>query len=267
MRSKTEASITVATLNLLNDLTQWPDRAPLVVDELRRLQPDLIALQEVALPANNAQWLADQVGGYSIYLSPKAGKHGRREALAILSRLPVESHETLPLGRQGRVAQRVIVRHDQAPWEFVNTHLYWSLFDDATRLEQVQRLLAWLPSDRPTIVCGDFNAQPHYAAIAAVRRRFDSAHVVANGREPDYTCPTPLHRGPGAHQAARRTALHLGGMLFRRSAEPWRGTLDYIFIDRAVQVRHCRVAFHQPAPHNPRLYPSDHLGLTATLRL
>jgi len=266
-RSKTRSPLVrVATLNILNDLTHWPERAQLIVKELRALQPDLIALQEVALPANNARWIADRVGDYTVYLSPKAGQRGRREGLAILSRLPVEAHETLSLGGQGRVAQRVTIRHRHAHWTFVNAHLYWSLFDDAVRRRQVRRLLDWLSVGPPAVVCGDFNAQPHYTAIAAMRRRFVSAHATVHGREPEYTCPTPLHRGSGARQTARRAALRLGGLLLKGERTAWRGTLDYIFVDRSVRVHHCGVAFHGHAPHNPRLYPSDHLGLAATLQ-
>ena len=50
--------VTVATLNILNDASSWPARR------------QLIALQEVALPANNAQWLADGLGGYTVRLCP-----------------------------------------------------------------------------------------------------------------------------------------------------------------------------------------------------
>ncbi|HSD83583.1 MAG TPA: hypothetical protein VLG46_06985 [Anaerolineae bacterium] len=46
---------------MLNDLTDWQRRAPLLVDELNTRQPDLITLQEVVLPGNAAQWLADRV--------------------------------------------------------------------------------------------------------------------------------------------------------------------------------------------------------------
>jgi mRNA deadenylase 3'-5' endonuclease subunit Ccr4 len=58
--------LTIATLNLLNDLKFWNERAPLIVRNLAELSPDLIAFQEVALPENNAAWLADQLDG-SIY--------------------------------------------------------------------------------------------------------------------------------------------------------------------------------------------------------
>jgi endonuclease/exonuclease/phosphatase family metal-dependent hydrolase len=257
-------NLRVVTLNLLNDLTDWPLRAALIVAELNALQPDLIALQEVVLPDNTAQWIADQLGGYSLHLTPKTGGRGRHEGLAILSRLPVEAPAGFSFEHQGRVAQRVIVRYAGQPWIFANAHLYWHPIDDRTRRAEVQALIEWLPS--PAILCGDFNAEPHYASISRVRQRFQSAYAAANGREPDYTCPTPLYRGPAPRHAARRAALRVAGWLDRRRNEMWRGTVDYIFVDPAIEVRACRLAFDRPAQHNRRIYPSDHFGLMATLQ-
>jgi endonuclease/exonuclease/phosphatase family metal-dependent hydrolase len=254
----------VVTLNLLNDPTYWPLRAPLIVAELKALQPDLIALQEVALPDNTARWIADQLGGYSVYLTPKSGQHGRREGLAILSRLPVESQEGFSFEHQGRVAQRISVRVAGQSWMFANAHLYWHPIGDRRRKAEVQKLIEWLPS--PAILCGDFNAEPHYASILSVKQRFQSAYAIANGNEPDYTCPTPLYRGPAPRQAARRAILRVAGQLDRPRNTTWRGTLDYIFIDPTIEVSECHLAFDQPAENNPRIYPSDHFGLMATLQ-
>ncbi len=262
--------LTVATLNILNDLSLWRERAPLIVEGFQALQPDLVALQEVALlrdDGNNAQWIADQLGGYSVHLLPKTGRKGRSEALAILSRLPVEEHAGLPLITQDRVAQRVTVRHDGARTVFANTHLYWNPLDDTPRLEQARHLLDWLPRDTPAIVCGDFNAEPHSGTIAAIRARFDSAHEAAHGREPEYTCPTPLRRGHSVRQISRRLLARLAGLLLKQMNDSWRGTLDYIFVDRVVRVRQCAVVFNRPSPRDARLYPSDHLGLMATVEL
>src|SRR6478672_10854527 len=50
---------------------------------------------------------------------------------------------------------------------------------------------------------------------------------------------------------------------FNRTLRPWRGTLDYIFINRAVQVQNCQLILNQPAPNSRTLYPSDHFGMMA----
>jgi endonuclease/exonuclease/phosphatase family metal-dependent hydrolase len=49
--------------------------------------------------------------------------------------------------------------------------------------------------------------------------------------------------------------------------KPWRGTLDYIFVNDRVRVLECDVTLNQPSPSDPTIYPSDHFGLTATLEI
>jgi endonuclease/exonuclease/phosphatase family metal-dependent hydrolase len=252
------------SLNLLDDLTLWDQREPLIMRELEGLQPDVIALQEVRMSINNAQKIADRLGGYEVFLCPKTGARGRRDALALLSRLPVQEHDKFALGHQDRVALRIVVEHQGVTWHIATTHTYWHPLDDRTRWHEANRLTEWLP--RNGVICGDFNAEPHYPSMLKMKERFLSAHVVQHGREPVYTCPTPLFRGAGARNAARRTALNMAGLVAKRKLEPWTAVLDYIFVDPAIEVHDCHVAFDQSAGHNHRMYASDHLGLYAKLQ-
>jgi endonuclease/exonuclease/phosphatase family metal-dependent hydrolase len=258
-------TLTVTTLNLMSDLALWEQRGPLIADELARLAPDVIAFQEVVLPFDTATWLADRLGGYEVLLGPKSRRSGQSEAVAILSRLPVEHHERIEFGAQNRVAQKVIVRHGSTRWEVANAHLHWSIHDDDTRVGQVRRMMDWLTSDLPTVVCGDFNARPSYRALAAARERFDSAYALANGHEPEFTFPHALYRGPRVWPTPMRWATRLlrPMLTFRRA--PWRATVDYILVERGIQVLRCDTCFAHPAPGQPHLYPSDHVGLTAVL--
>jgi hypothetical protein len=43
--------------------------------------------------------------------------------------------------------------------------------------------------------------------------------------------------------------------------------LDYVWIRGAVEVESARLVFDRPAVGDPTLYPSDHLGLAAWLRV
>ncbi len=225
--------LTVATLNLLNDASTWHARRHLIVPELSALAPDLIALREVALPENNAQWIADQLGGYAVYLCPKTGRKSEHEALAILSRLPVREHATLALVHQDRVAHGVMVEHGGQRLTFANVHLYFSLFNDIPRAAQVRRLLDWLPHDVPVVVCSDFNASPRRGSMQLMRQRFISAHAAAHGHEPAFTFPSPLHRGPGWRHSARSALLKAGGLAQHRRNAPLPVTVDYIFGNRS----------------------------------
>jgi hypothetical protein len=56
-------SFSLVTINILNDLSLWMERGPLLVEQLAELDPDLIAMQEVRLQgeSSNAHWIAEQL--------------------------------------------------------------------------------------------------------------------------------------------------------------------------------------------------------------
>jgi endonuclease/exonuclease/phosphatase family metal-dependent hydrolase len=259
----------VATINILNDLSRWHDRRGLLVQGLNEFSPDLIALQEVTEPLgeSTAHWLAGELGGYTVHVCPKSGRSRRREAIAILSRLPVEDHELLDLGSQQRTAQIVFVRAGGSSVVFCNGHYHWPPGAHAARVRQVGRILERverLDLGVAVIACGDFNGTPGSPAIAAMRRTFASAHEAHHGKEPDYTCPTPLVSGHWIREVATRRLLRF---FTNRPGDSWRGTLDYIFVSPNVRVVECDVFLDHPSPDDPTLYASDHLGLAAILEI
>lgn len=134
-------------------------------------------------------------------------------------------------------------------------------------MKQVGRVLDRVGSLDPgsaVIVCGDFNATPRCRSIALMRQTFHSAHQVRNGREPTYTCPTPLISGGRVRRAVTRG---LCGLFSIVPSDIWRGTLDYIFVSPGIRVVECDVILDQPSPEDPTLYASDHFGLAATLEI
>ena len=57
--------MSMVTFNLHHDREDWPRRRRTILAELKRLQPDAVALQEVIQRRNvrnQAQWLASQLG-------------------------------------------------------------------------------------------------------------------------------------------------------------------------------------------------------------
>jgi endonuclease/exonuclease/phosphatase family metal-dependent hydrolase len=259
----------IVTLNLLRDLTRWDERKQMLLDEFERLQPDVIALQEVALPLNTAEWLAKRLRGYDVHLAPKSGRMGVREALATLTRLPVHDVQRIDLGSQHRVAQALQIAGAH-PLTLVNGHFYWSPGDSAERARQIRHVRNWIRHlhvgdvRRGVVVCGDFNSTPESRAMRLMQEEFLSAHEVHHGSEPSYTVPTPLHI---AQSPLRIAALRLYNLALQRRITPWRGTVDYIFVSRNLRVQSCHVVFDRPAEHDQTLYPSDHLGLMADLEI
>jgi endonuclease/exonuclease/phosphatase family metal-dependent hydrolase len=261
--------VRVATINILNDLSRWQERRSLLAEGLAALSLDLIALQEVTDPVGcgTAHWLAESLNGYDLFLCPKSGWGRRWEGLAILSRLPVARHEILDLRSQQRTAQLVQVEAGKCHVAFINGHLFWLPGVHGARVRQVRRLLAWtdtlVPSSR-IIVCGDFNATPVSPPIRLMKEKFFSAHEAVHGCEPKYTCPTSLICSGRVRGPVTRSLLRL---FSNTPGEPWRGTLDYIFVSSGVQVVDCDLILDCPSSHDPTLYASDHFGLAATLTL
>jgi endonuclease/exonuclease/phosphatase family metal-dependent hydrolase len=258
----------IVTINILFDLSRWKERRGLLVQGLSKLKPDVVAIQEVRLPDNPSSWLAEQLNYPYVSLCPKTGYEKNKEAIAILSRLPFETEARLDLGGQRRVAQVVKVRVDGQPLLLANTHLFWQPGESANRLRQVEGLLEWLksiPGSLACVVCGDFNATPETKAIQRMRSEFASAYAAVHGSEPEYTCPTPL---PRALWPTLRTLLGFFLLIRLKQIDlQWRGTLDYIFTSPEMKVLDCQVVLDQPAPDNPKIYPSDHYGLCATIEV
>ena len=86
--------ITVATLNLFNRMGDWERRAPLVIDQLEGLSPDVIAFQEVDLMLDQGMWIARQINErlkerphYRIKHAASPGKRVSYLGIGIMSRL------------------------------------------------------------------------------------------------------------------------------------------------------------------------------------
>lgn len=272
-------NFSLVTINILNDLSLWDERGPVLVEQLAELDADLIALQEVSLQeeTSNAHWIAEQLNQqredperiepYEVFLCPKTGAYAKKEGIAILSRLPVKHHESLDLLTQTRVAQLVRFRVENCDLLLVNGHFFWEPGVSEKRQAQIELLLDFLdtqPVDQPVIVCGDFNGIPGSPAIERMREYFDSAHNFVHKREPDYTCPTPLPQS--GRVKLRKVVTRLAGLRPKLDSN-WRGTLDYIFVDPRLQTQECEVVLNRPATDDPEIYPSDHFGLWAIIKV
>lgn len=271
-------NFSLVTINILNDLSLWNERGPLLVKQIADLEPDLIAMQEVSLEgeSSNAHWVAEELNRcredkektppYEVYICPRTGVYAKKEGIAILSRLPVKHHESLDLLTQTRVAQIVRFRVENCELLLVNGHFFWEPGISEKRQEQIELLLDFLdtqPVDLPVIICGDLNGLPESPAIERMRRYFDLAYRILHKQEPEYTCPTPLPHAPKVK--LRNVATWLMGMRPKPDPE-WKGTLDYIFVDPRLQTEECRVVLNKPSENNSEMYPSDHFGLYAVIQ-
>src|SRR5262249_12405691 len=156
----------IATLNLEQDHKRWDMRRPLIVKEIGRLKPDLMAFNEICIPLQSARGLrksAAELTGidYGLVQQSKVNTLSEVEGEALMTRFAVMEAANLDYQTRDMVALVGRVLIDGAPVDVYVTHLYKSRGDDSLRLFQVQQLLAWIDSRddvAASIVCGDFNA-------------------------------------------------------------------------------------------------------------
>ena len=249
-RDRGPGELLVATLNVRNIADRWDERLPLLLADMAALQPDLIGLQECVYAVQQDRLLG--AAGAGVYAS-RRGWAGRPEyGNAVLGRAPLllADGERVDLGHN-RSALRVPVATASGPsLDFTVTHLHHLVPDESERERQAHALVEWLaPVTGPLVVVGDFNAEPVESTYRVMRDAgFRSAHVEANGAEPAVTWPSGI-QAPG---------MDVDG-------DP--GCLDYIWLRGPITVLDCRLAFDRPAIDDATLYPSDHLGLAARIRV
>jgi endonuclease/exonuclease/phosphatase family metal-dependent hydrolase len=242
--------LVVATLNLRNIADRWPERIALLLADMAALQPDLMGLQETVFAVQQDRILG--AAGEGRYES-RRGWAGRPEyGNAVLGKEPLTlgEGERLELGRNRSALRVPVALPSGETMDFTVTHLHHIVEDESVRTEQATSLTEWLaPVAGPLVVVGDFNAEPVEPTYRVMLDAgFRSAHAVANGAEPAVTWPSGI-QAPG---------MDVDG-------EP--GCLDYIWLRGEIRAESCALAFDRPAVGDPTLYPSDHFGLVARLRL
>jgi endonuclease/exonuclease/phosphatase family metal-dependent hydrolase len=246
--------VTVATLNLFNRDAEWERRFPLVVEQMLELRPDVIGFQEIDLMLDQGMWIANRVNNrlmdgprYRMKHAASPGKLASVHGIGTMARIDCLEHEVLDLMSYERIAQRFVFSVEEAPFVLVNTHLHHPPEATEERVQQLERITAWLDRDGrglPTVVLGDFNSYVHEPAVAYMKSRFRSVYETAHGKEPDWTWTTPVNKWDNSPH----------------------GTLDYIYVSSQFQVMDAALAFDRPSTEDPELYPSDHLGVWARLR-
>jgi endonuclease/exonuclease/phosphatase family metal-dependent hydrolase len=243
----------IATLNLEQDHKRWDARRPLIVAEIARLKPDVMAFNEICVPRQSARGLrasAAELTGidYNLVQQTKVNGLSEVEGEALLTRFPMIETGNLDYQARDMVALVACVLVGEKPLDVYVTHLYKSRGEDSLRLYQVQQLLAWIDSRErvPSIVCGDFNAILTTSSAALMASRF----------RPSQTAPTaftPLAGSDGS-------VTHPYWPRMDRC-------IDYIWVSEGIGIVASAVCFNQPSPDDPSLWPSDHAGVWADLEL
>jgi endonuclease/exonuclease/phosphatase family metal-dependent hydrolase len=243
-------SLHVATLNVRNFADRWDERLPLLLADMRALQPDLIGLQEVVFPLQQDRLMGG--AGAAAYRTlrgdPEEAEIGN--SLLVQERIPISKVKRLELGLGRYAIGATLELPSGVRVRAVVTHLHHVVAEREIRATQAGVLEAWLDGGSghdAAVVIGDFNAEPSEPAYARMLAAgFRSAHAEVNGTEPAVTWPSGLQPpAPGNYDP---------------------GCFDYIWLRGAVAAESCGLVFDRPAFDDPGLLPSDHFGLAARLR-
>lgn len=94
----------------------------------------------------------------------------------------------------------------------------------------------------PKVLVGDLNAGPTSSTLGLLGEELRSAYALVHGEEPARTWPTVLRPGFGSGKV-----------------------IDYVLVDRHVEVVDARLVFDRAASSDPTLFSSDHFGIMATI--
>lgn len=254
-------TVKIATINLRHDSDWWEERFPLIADEIVRLEPDLIGLQEVEIGIEQSRALLDLITERNPSLKYERDEELKSglaaitgEGIAIFSRHEIleRAAESLQYGRvvlfnRIRVGGRIV--------DLYNTHLHHQGGDEV-RLPQMKAILNLIEANdagHATFLTGDMNATPDSQTILAAREAgFMDAFLTVHGAQTatiGNTSPIQLAKEPVAQAPRRR--------------------IDFIFAkggdEVEVSVQGAEIAFDEP--NEMGLYPSDHLGVVSSVAI
>lgn len=236
----------------------WLRRRLLIERDLEQAQPHLIGLQEVReLPAGRGASQADQIAqklGYNCSFQPvtRVEDNGDPvvEGLAVLTKYAIINTRLIPFFSESikpdlqQAALHSVLTGPHGQVDLIVCHL--TPRSEDARVAAIEQLLDYvdmLPARRPLIVVGDFNAEPESQTIRTT--------VAANTR---------IHRLRDVWREAN--PIDVGPTMPSESAK---SRLDYIFVGEDLEILGAERLGEQPDLDG--FYPSDHLGIVATLRL
>ncbi|MGD9724971.1 MAG: endonuclease/exonuclease/phosphatase family protein [Nitrospiraceae bacterium] len=255
------------TSGFLNNGTRLEERMELVVSELHRLDPDIVALQEASHSRRHgdvAQKVADALGLHKVFAPATehifsvpiidkliVGVMGFKEGSAILTRFPITASYVYDLPRcRSRFEPRILLRADlktpQGPLHVFSTHTAWG---DECQIERVGQIVREYEGPGHSILMGDFNAAETSKVLTILRDEagFVDAFRAANPSELGATVWQRIH-------AEQQTVSRRVDFIFLTPTEGSR-----------IAVHSSRLILDQPAhfADGTALWPSDHYGVFA----
>ena len=243
--------ISVVTLNIWHDRDNWPARMDYIVRELRRLDPDVIGLQEViqrdTLP-NQAATIARALGYDFHFTSVDPEDRPQRYGNAILTKHTITGRNWKALNplTDYRTVAHARIAIGSREIDVYDTHLHHTAEGGSIRREQIEDLVGFIRATRgggPVIVMGDFNAPAEAPEMRLLDAEYTDAYAAVHA---DVAARSRTTLNPELGHTARR--------------------IDHIFVERGrIEPLSAAIILDRRDPAG--VWASDHFGVIAGLRV
>jgi len=261
--------IRLASLNIWNRNENWEKRKVLIAKELKEIDPDLVAFQEVKRDSdvNSAQEIASMLVGYQWIFYPEAEDYEKSSGIAILSKFPIENNYLLRLSRfmqdrldSGNKLLGIIEIKIKNFSLFFGTT--WLSMSSQAQNRTVQEIKYFLEnqigrgSKSAIVLAGDFNNETDdpIKIIEKIGRK-----GLLNITKDKTIITWPMSKKGFVDSWKKK---HPGEkMTFKIIPRQ----IDYIFVENNHLVKILKVDKFANKADKDGLYPSDHLGLYCDL--
>ena len=272
-------SLTVVDYNMDHN---WPkfllrrERMDTIVRELRRINPDIVFLQEASIVKgdNAAEYIAGKIGFNSVYAraNGNAGLIGFEEGEAVITRFSVigiKVHRLKPKPGffENRICLRATLNTPAGPLNVYCTHFSHKEERDALRYKQAGDLLRFIKSDSgqmPLILAGDFNSTPLSDVYGLIKSSgfLDAALLFNSGKGgtevPFYTSGVDSLRDTAAKPDKRIDYIFFKSLNGGSGSYSWEVSDYYGFLPDPVKLKY--------KGNMVPFWISDHVGIVLTLR-
>ena len=279
-------------------------RAPRIVNEIEKVNPDILCLQECDFDLFSEYYLPNlEALGYTCHYKASSSNRivinvvcYKRRAFTVEEEFKIDLNDELSKRDEAfnkfKDASVLNLTHNPSKKKIilVNTHLYWNPDFEFVKYGQICKILKDLEikysSNVPVILCGDFNSLPTSNVLKYVYRNAPDLNTVNRGDVNKNKKLIGEFWEEYRHSMELRSAYDcykLGSLVdqpdytqnhpdFNVYTQEFIGNLDYLF----YSVKHFQVTqvlnvpTHDPEVKSAKLpnktYPSDHFKIAARLK-
>lgn len=268
-------SFKVATYNIWNKNFHWEKRKKLIIQELERVDPDLIAFQEAFQDqgGNTTHSIAEALRGYRFFFWPEKRKAEKTSGIATLSKFPVKNSYLLRLSRDpndnldsgNKLFGCIRVSVDSRRTLFFGNT--WLSISERAQVRTSLEIKEFLEKDLAVnnhivIIAGDMNnvnSKP-IDILRQIGKGMESAQIQLDSKLAEViTWPTSAEMFRKSWEEKHPDRKMDFNIVPRQ--------VDHILISSNPSYTIVNTSIFGNIPSSTGLYPSDHFGLVCELEL